>query len=84
MDGREVMERVAEIPITTWNYESQDSEIRHMGPAAQDLYAAFGLGEDQRYISTVDADGVTLAAIQGLYELVCRSRMRRSRPWRSA
>ena len=38
-----------------------------MGPTAQDFYAAFGLGEDERHISTVDADGVALAAIQGLY-----------------
>jgi hypothetical protein len=33
----------------------------------QDFYAAFGLGEDGAHISTVDADGVALAAIQGLY-----------------
>ena len=37
---------------------------------AQDFYAAFGVGEEERYISTVDADGVALAAIQGLYELL--------------
>jgi hypothetical protein len=36
---------------------------------AQDFYAAFGLGSDDRHISTVDPDGVALAAIQGLYEL---------------
>jgi hypothetical protein len=37
---------------------------------AQDFYAAFGVGEDDRHISTVDADGVALAAIQGLYQLM--------------
>jgi hypothetical protein len=36
---------------------------------AQDFYAAFGLGEDERHISTIDADGVALAAVQGLYAL---------------
>ncbi len=36
---------------------------------AQDFYAAFGLGQDELHISTVDADGVALAAIQGLYQL---------------
>jgi hypothetical protein len=41
-----------------------------MGPVAQDFYAAFGLGEDEGHISTIDADGVALAAIQGLYALV--------------
>ena len=44
--------------------------IRHIGPMAQDFYAAFGVGEDDRHISTVDADGVALAAIQGLYQVV--------------
>ena len=33
---------------------------------AQDFYAAFNVGPDDKHIATVDADGVTLAAIQGL------------------
>ena len=33
---------------------------------AQDFYAAFNLGTDDKHIATVDADGVALAAIQGL------------------
>jgi hypothetical protein len=37
-----------------------------MGPVAQDFHAAFGLGSDDKGISTVDADGVALAAIQAL------------------
>jgi hypothetical protein len=69
-DREDVLSRLAGVPIQTWRYRSQDASIRHMGPMAQDFYAAFGLGEDDRYISTVDADGVALAAIQGLYELV--------------
>ena len=70
IDGREVLKRLASIPVERWNYKSQDASIRHMGPMAQDFYAAFGLGEDNKHITTVDADGVALAAIQGLYELV--------------
>ena len=37
-----------------------------MGPMAQDFRDAFGLGETELGISTIDADGVALAAIQGL------------------
>lgn len=33
---------------------------------AQDFHAALGLGENDRTITTIDADGVALAAIQGL------------------
>jgi hypothetical protein len=69
VSGQDVLARLAEIPIATWNYKAQDDSIRHMGPAAQDFSAAFGLGESATGISTVDADGVALAAIQGLYSL---------------
>jgi hypothetical protein len=68
VDPRSVLERLARIPISTWNYKAQNDAIRHMGPTAQDLYAAFGLGSDDRHITNVDADGVALVAIQGLYQ----------------
>jgi trimeric autotransporter adhesin len=67
---KQILEKLAAVPIATWNYKSQDKSIQHMGPMAQDLYAAFGVGEDDRHISTVDADGVALGAIQGLNEIV--------------
>jgi hypothetical protein len=70
VDGRMVLEQLAAVPIATWSYLSQDPSIRHIGPMAQDFARAFGFGEDQRHISTVDADGVALAAIQGLHQLV--------------
>lgn len=65
-NGREILARLALIPIGTWKYKAQDDSIRHIGPMAQDFYAAFGVGEDNRHITTVDADGVALAAIQAL------------------
>ena len=67
VDGEEVLARLAEVPVTTWNYRAENPSVRHMGPTAQDFYAAFGLGNSDRSIGTVDADGVALAAIQGLY-----------------
>jgi hypothetical protein len=33
---------------------------------AQDFHAAFGLGEDPLRISTIDADGIALRAVQAL------------------
>jgi hypothetical protein len=69
VDGQEILEQLASIPIETWNLKSQDESIRHIGPMAQDFYTAFGVGEDERHISTTDADGVALAAIQRLYQL---------------
>jgi hypothetical protein len=70
VDGREVLAAVAALPITTWRYRVEGDDVTHMGPVAQDFYAAFGLGRDDLSIGTVDADGVALAAIQGLNSLL--------------
>ena len=70
VNPREVLERLASIPVSVWNYKSQDASERHMGPMAQDFYAAFGLGNGDTRIGTVDADGVALASIQGLYQVL--------------
>ena len=67
IDSREVLERVAGLPITRWNFKN-DPASPHIGPMAQDFYAAFNVGTDDKHIATVDEDGVALAAIQGLNE----------------
>ncbi len=66
VDTKAVLDKLAMLPIKSWSYRAQSS-VRHIGPTAQEFFAAFGMGEDERHISTVDADGVSLAAIQALY-----------------
>jgi hypothetical protein len=70
VDGREILERLRAVPVHTWNYNYQEPSIRHIGPMAQDFYAAFGVGQDDKHIEPVDAGGVALVAIQGLYRMV--------------
>ena len=53
------------LSITRWHY-TNDATTPHLGPVAQDFHAAFNVGADDKHIATVDADGVALAAIQGL------------------
>ncbi|MGH9753841.1 MAG: tail fiber domain-containing protein [Blastocatellia bacterium] len=65
-----ILQRLSELPIQTWNYKWNDAAIRHIGPMAQDFAAAFRVGEDDKHICPVDAQGVALAAIQGLYRIV--------------
>lgn len=69
VDSRDVLDRVLHLPIQTWSFKV-DGGTRHIGPMAQDFHAAFQVGTDERHIATVDADGVALAAIQGLYKVV--------------
>jgi len=65
IDPGEILAKVAALPLSRWNFK-QDKSARHLGPMAQDFYAAFAVGKDDHHITTVDADGVALAAIQGL------------------
>jgi len=67
VNAREVLDKVAALPISEWQYKTQ-SDVRHIGPMAQDFRAAFALGIDDTHITSVDADGVALAAIKGLNE----------------
>jgi hypothetical protein len=66
VEGSDVLERLVAMPVYRWRYIEERSAAAHMGPVAQDFRAAFGLGDDEKTIATVDADGVALAAIQGL------------------
>ena len=70
VNPRSVVARLALVPIQAWNYKSDSKDVRHIGPTAQDFRAAFGLGDSDKIINTVDADGVALAAIQGLYQMM--------------
>jgi hypothetical protein len=66
VNAEAILQELVAIPVDTWNYKAQDEHILHIGPMAQDFHAAFGVGEDDRHISEIDAQGVAFAAIQGL------------------
>jgi trimeric autotransporter adhesin len=65
-----ILAKVAAMPISRWVYTSDQNRSWHLGPMAQDFRAAFGLGQDDKTIATVDAGGVALAAIQGLHQMM--------------
>ncbi len=64
-----ILEKINDLDIMKWQYVDSD-EGQHIGPIAEGFYAAFGLGHDEKYISTTDASGVALAAIQALYKRI--------------
>jgi hypothetical protein len=66
LDDAAVLEKVAELPISRWSYKSERG-VRHVGPMAQDFYAAFGVGADDKHITSIDEDGIALAAIKALH-----------------
>lgn len=74
VDPADMLARVRELPISTWNYRSDAPTIRHIGPMAQDFAAAFGVGVDDRHIHPLDGQGVALAAIQSLADELAQLR----------
>jgi len=66
----EVLSRVLDLPLSTWNYIDTEDHVRHLGPMAQDFYAAFGLNGTETGIATLDTSGVALGAIQGLHQII--------------
>ena len=70
LDGKEILSRLAGIPMMSWRYKTEAGDVQHFGPMAEDFHAAFGVGPDAQHITSIDADGVALAAIQGLYATV--------------
>ncbi|HYP18139.1 MAG TPA: tail fiber domain-containing protein [Opitutus sp.] len=64
VDAADVLAKVVALPISRWSYKDDERKSLHVGPMAQDFHAAFHLGEDDKHIATVDADGIALAAIQ--------------------
>ena len=66
VDTDALLERLATLPVARWRYDAAPDR-QHIGPMAQDFHAAFGLGDSDRHIATVDANGVMMAAIQALH-----------------
>ena len=62
-----VLDKISELNISEWSYKT-DPTVRHIGPTAESFYQAFGLGTGGDNISTIDADGISLIAIQALQE----------------
>lgn len=66
VDEQDILSKVAGLPIEMWNYTDREQGVRHIGPMAQDFMAAFNVGDSERHINMVDANGVNLAAIKAL------------------
>jgi hypothetical protein len=67
VDGRDVLARLAAMPVSEWRYKSDPAASRHIGPVAEDFHSAFGLGAEGIGLNVGDVAGVTIAAVQGLW-----------------
>jgi hypothetical protein len=76
IDERSVLEQVATLPLSTWQYTDDGSASRHLGPMAQDFRKTFQLGDTDRAYNSIDAHGVSLASIKALYRMVQEQQVR--------
>jgi hypothetical protein len=67
VDSETVLEKLAAVPVERWNYKWEpDGDVPNIGPMAQEFKRAFYPGRDDKSITTLEFDGVEIAAIQGL------------------
>lgn len=65
IDRQELLDKIAALSITRWNYKTDNEGVTHIGPVAEDFYDAFAIGEGAG-IAAMDESGIALAAIQEL------------------
>lgn len=68
VDTEKILNQVVNLPLSTWNFKSDEDSIRHIGPMAQDFSKLFDLGQNDTTISPSDKIGVSMAAIQELHK----------------
>ena len=64
LNSDDLLQKIQQLSIQKWKYKG--TAEYHIGPVAEDFYKAFGLGTDDKGISTVDPAGIALAAIKEL------------------
>ncbi len=64
VSARDVLNKVVAMPLMSWSYKGVNR--KHISPMAQDFWNAFGLGADDKSITSSDVSGIALAAIQGM------------------
>jgi hypothetical protein len=65
LDERDVLAKLMQLEVSAWRYKQEGKDARHIGPVAEDFQQVFGLG-DGKHISTVDSEGIALAAIKAI------------------
>lgn len=66
----DILSKINQLDISEWNYINEGTSVKHIGPIAEDFYSIFGVGNDNKHISTIDPAGVALAGIKALSKQV--------------
>lgn len=73
IDSREMLRKVAALPVYAWRYKADAKGPVQIGPMAEDFRDVVGVG-DGKFLVGQNTAGVSLAAIRGLNEVVEENR----------
>ncbi|ACA85960.1 tail fiber domain-containing protein [Shewanella woodyi] len=70
IDGNKILDMLSDLDIFSWSYIRDAGTVTHIGPMAEEFYALFNYGVDNKHISPTDTSGISLAAIKALMDKV--------------
>ena len=65
IDEESILQKISELPMSTWSY-TNDTDVTHIGPMAEDFYQTFGLGQDEKHIAPADMAAIALITVKEL------------------
>lgn len=65
-----ILDSIENLNIRSWNYQTQNDTIKHIGITSQNMYNTFGYGESDKTLIWMDVAGVNMVAIQALIDKV--------------
>lgn len=68
IDADAWLNRIRDLPLSTWSYINDQAHTRHLGPVAEDFFVRFGLGEGPSSIGAQDLASLGLVGVQALAE----------------
>jgi uncharacterized coiled-coil protein SlyX len=66
LDQDQILSGILSLGISRWNYKSDSDTITHIGPTAQQFYSVFGVGDNNKTISTLDPASIALVGVKAL------------------
>ena len=66
VNNDKVLDKVNKLQVSEWNYKSEEDNVRHIGPTAQDFYKIFELGNNNTSIAPSDLASIAIVAVQAL------------------
>lgn len=62
----DILAKLKTVEVARWQYKNDSHQASHVGPMAEEFYSTFGLGADNKHITSSDVAGVAMVSVQAL------------------